>query len=240
MAKDIFPRQKRAFFLVICIVIQLFLSSCDRKRDDSYLRYYQKGEIFLNEKKNLNALEYFNKSIKSNPDYFNSYIMRATAYIELKEYSKASNDLKKVINGDYGDYAIGAANYMMFFVYSKQRMRKKAFAYLDKSLGGKGGFFETNPTFIAKGYMDLYGTSLLKERKFKEAQNVFLKALEYFPNEYQHYTSLAYIEEKYYLNSNKALQYLKKAKELSGGKITQDPKVSFENLKSINSLLMDK
>jgi tetratricopeptide (TPR) repeat protein len=226
---------RKLFLAVSFLAITSFLFfGCDKKNDKAYLNYYKKGEAYLSQKNNIEAVNYFSKSIESNPNFPHSYVLRANAYIELKEYDKAEKDLQKVIHGNYGEYALDAANYMMFFVYSKQQKRENAFKYLDKSLGGKGEFFKTNPTAIARGYMELYGISLLKEKKFKEAQNVSLKALKYFPDEYHHYVSLAYIEEKYYSNSEKALLYLKKAKELSKGEISQDPEVSLKNLKKMN------
>ena len=86
---------------------------------------------------------------------------------------------------------------------------------------------------LAKGYIELYGISLLKEKRFNEAYKVFLKGVEYFPKYYKNYTSLAYIEEKHFANSDKALRFLKKAKKLSNGKIKQDPTIMLERIKKM-------
>ena len=223
----------KKLFLCTLIIFQLLLTGCEKK-EEPYLAYFNKGEDYFYDKNNPKAIEYFDKSIENNNTFPNAYILRANAYTELKEYGKAEKDLQIVINGNYKQYYVDTAYYMMFFVYSKQHNREKAFEYLDKSLSGKGEFFKTNPMSIAKGYMELYEVSLLKDKRFLEAKNVATKALEYFPDEYKHYVSLAYIEEKHHSNSDKALSYLKKAKELSGGEITQDPETSLKNLKKMN------
>ncbi len=74
---------------------------------------------------------------------------------------------------------------------------------------------------------------MLKEKRLEEAYRVFLKGVEYFPEDYSNYTSLAYIEEKHFSNSNKALQFLRKAKKLSNGKIKQDPNIMLERIKKM-------
>jgi|TARA_Y100000389_G_C17469828_1_gene529306 tetratricopeptide (TPR) repeat protein len=217
------------FLYTLILIFQLvILSNCQDAN-----RFYDKGESLLQEGKNKKAVEYFNKSLKQNYKLPESYISRATAYIELGKYSLAEKDLNKVINGSYDQELKDSANYVMFISFAKQKKRAKAFEYLGKSYTSSAKSFKDKYSNLAQGYIELYGTSLLKEKRLEEAYRVFLKGVEYFPEDYSNYTSLAYIEEKHFSNSNKALQFLRKAKKLSNGKIKQDPNIMLERIKKM-------
>ena len=218
----------KLFYIFILALQIVTLSSC---QDGD--KYYDKGQSLLQEGKNKKAVEYFNKSLEENHKIPESYISRATAYIELNKYDLAKKDLDKVINGNYDQSSKDSATYVMFISLAKQQKHEDAFIYLSKSFKSKNQSFKNKYSDLARGYIDLYGTSLLKKKRFDQAYKVFLKGKEYFPNDYKNYTSLAYIEEKHFLNSKKALELLKTAKNLSNGKIKQDPSVMLERIKKM-------
>ena len=231
---------KRVVFSALLVISLLNNAACDSVGDQEYLKYYDKGQKSIDSLKIERAVGYLNKSIELNPNFNKSYLLRASAYIEQGEYEKAEKDLDKVLNGKPSDYDLDAANYIKFSFYSKQKNRQKAFEYLDKAFGAKREFSRIHSNGLAKGYIEFYSESLIKNQNLKEAEKVLLKATDYFSDYYPYYSFLAYIAERYHQDDKMAIFYLEKARELSNGKITQDPKDTLKNIKKTDLTISNK
>ncbi len=216
---------KKAFFITL-VLTQLFVISCN-KSDDEYLTYYKKGQDSLEKKQNLDAVEYFNKAIESNPNHIDSYQSQAFSYIELRKYNEAEKILKIAISKSVDDKQKSSIYYGMFVLYSRQAKFDKAFEYLQKSLDAFRSNKEHNDQ-LSKDFIRLYSEDLISRGEIDKSYNVLLKSSQYYPDEYFSYAGLSYIEEKYYKNKDKAEKYLKKAKELGKDKIVRDQNLSLE------------
>jgi tetratricopeptide (TPR) repeat protein len=212
--------------LLILLVLQLFLIGCEDSAP--HIKLVEKGKSYIYESKDEKALQYFNESIAKNSKYPDAYIYRAYAYIGLKKYDKAKKDLKWVLSKKYNKTATDSANYLMFILHQTQKKYDKAYVYLTKLLDSDEQFIKeskSNSPAIVNSYLEFYGVLLLKKNRFKESRDVFLKRSKYFPDNFQNYFMLAYIEEEHLGNEQKAIEYLRKVKGLKKNK-------EFEEFKS--------
>ncbi len=60
----------------------------------------QEGDSLYNNKDYINAIEYYNQSIKLNPNNVKSIYRRGRSYEEIGKYKKAYDDYMKVITID--------------------------------------------------------------------------------------------------------------------------------------------
>jgi len=125
---------KRAIVgVVIVMLIGLVVGSvgCEQQTEDYNrlgIEQYEKGDY-------SKAIEYYNKTIESDPNYAFAYSNRGLAYAELKEYDKAISDYDKALEIK-PDYAVAYFN--------------RGLAYLNLGPLGWG-----NPEMVQKGIADL-------------------------------------------------------------------------------------
>lgn len=224
----------------ILLIAQILIAGCAGESNNSLIKENNaKGYSLFQQKKNKESIAYFNKSIEIDPNYVETYSLRAMPYIELRDYKKAEKDLKFSISNKDEGYNRSSDYYKMFVLYSRQGKFDQAFDYLKKSLKITRGsflkrFFDNRSKeddILPKHFIRLYGEELIKNGNVDSAHEVFLVSTKYYPNYYFAYSGLAYIEEKHYKNKKKANKYKKKAKKLAEGHLENDSKLSLDLIK---------
>lgn len=85
---------KTAQVAIVLVSVSIISMSCQR---EVFSEVYTDGLIALNEKKYDEALVYLSRAIKLEPDFAETYFLRATAYYEMKNYEKAISDYTSCI-----------------------------------------------------------------------------------------------------------------------------------------------
>lgn len=139
---------KKYFFLFLIII------SCTN--NDA-----QEGDNLYNNKNYINAIEYYNQSIKLNPNNVKSIYRRGRSYEEIGKYKKAYDDYMKVITIDkkytsaYLSIAIyhhRNSDFLLSESYSKKAIKINSDLYLahywlGRSYQNQGNFNEAMKSF---------------------------------------------------------------------------------------------
>ena len=121
----------------------------------------QEGDSFYNNKDYINAIEYYNQSIKLNPNNVKSIYRRGRSYEEIGKYKKAYDDYMKVITIDkkytsaYLSIAIyhhRNSDFLLSESYSKKSIKINSDLYLahywlGRSYQNQGNFNEAMKSF---------------------------------------------------------------------------------------------
>ncbi|MBA4239142.1 MAG: hypothetical protein C0448_00335 [Sphingobacteriaceae bacterium] len=105
-----------------------YLNSAINENPNYYKGYYNRGLLFAQTNRMKNALQDFDKAIALN-QYPKAYIARATAYYELKDFSKAISDAETVLKTDANN---PKANYVLANCYDDLNQLDKALVYYNK------------------------------------------------------------------------------------------------------------
>ena len=129
------------------------------------------------------AKYHFEEAIKQNPNYSDAKTNFAILFAKLKEYSKAKELLKNVIDND-GKNPIAYYNLGLLLSNSYFKDFSLAKQYYEKAI-------ELNPNYI-DAYINL-GIMLSDEnfKDYKEAEKIFKVAIDRFANDYRAYHNLA-------------------------------------------------
>lgn len=166
--------------------------------------YYNRAILFMNEKRNDEAVKDFNRVIELEPGYANSYNGRGVILTGEKRNSEAVSQFNKAIelNPNYAD----AYNNRGFALMNDKRM-DEAMRDFNKAIELKEGY--------AEGYYNR-GTAFVNQGKADEAIRDFTKAIELNPA----YTEAFNNRGSLYVNLGKypeALKDLNRAIELKAG-----------------------
>ncbi len=124
----------------------------------------------LNQKFYSLAIDFCNKTIKKNGNNIISDFILVEAYLNTKEYSKASQVLLRLKNVFSGSYSI---EFFLSQIYTKAGM-------YDEAQESYKILIEKRPDFVMADIA--YGNMLSKQSKWKEAREVFEHALNFLPN----------------------------------------------------------
>ncbi|MDH4128024.1 MAG: tetratricopeptide repeat protein [Spirochaetota bacterium] len=164
-------------------------------------KFYLLGESAFKERKYISALNYYRKSLKSNPYYKEAKIGMGKSFFELKNYEKALKYFKIAESKFKSDFNI------KIWLAKVQVERKKfdsAESYIQKA-------FQLKPRDIDVHI--IYGDIFFERKNYEKAIQHYKEALEISPND-----NLAFLKigrSYLYLEKlPKALSHLQKAEEI--------------------------
>ena len=102
-----------------------YLNATVNENPNYYKGYYNRGLLYAQTNRMKNALQDFDKAISLN-QYPKAYVARATAYYELKDFSKAISDAETVLKKEPNN---PKANYVLANCYDDLNQLDKALAY---------------------------------------------------------------------------------------------------------------
>ncbi len=132
--------------------------------------YYNRGILFMNEKRNEEAIKDFNKVVELKPGYANSYNGRGVIFTNEKRNDEAIKEFNKAIELNRG-YADAYNN--RGFLFMNENRNEEAVKDYNKAI-------ELKP-----GYADAFynrGSVFVGQRRIEEAIKDFNKAVELKPN----------------------------------------------------------
>ncbi|MHA2219527.1 MAG: tetratricopeptide repeat protein [Candidatus Hodarchaeales archaeon] len=165
--------------------------------DDWFLRAYSEAEEGNHEK----AIDYYDKTIKLDPDYVNAYNNRGVSYDELEKYDRAIENFNKAIElkPEKADY------------YSNRGVSYRKLGKYERAIEDYDKAIELNPEEAV--FYNNRGFSFLKLEKYERANEDYDKAIQLDPKDTLVYANLT--ELKIILNEfEEALNILDKAIEL--------------------------
>src|SRR6266542_2100216 len=144
-------------FIIIILTTVFFLTSCDLKSADTYLK--QGHDIGLTGDYK-SAIKMFDKAIQKNPKLKEAFIQRGLCYENIQQDSLAINDYKKLLSFDPNNatafYYIGLCKY-------RQNKFEEAIEYYNKALITKG-ISNPSDTSSPQLVLDLNKNGLLGDR----------------------------------------------------------------------------
>lgn len=105
-----------------------YLNATVNENPNYYKGYYNRGLLYAQTNRMKNALQDFDKAIALN-QYPKAYVARATAYYELKDFSKAISDAETVLKKEPNN---PKANYVLANCYDDLNQLDKALIYYNK------------------------------------------------------------------------------------------------------------
>ena len=133
------------------------------------IAYYNRGNLFMNEKRIDEAIIDFNKAIEMNPNFARAYNNRGSLFMDKKRNDEALNDFNKSIELEPG-YANVYYNRGTLFMNEKRN---------DEAIIDFNRAIELNPNNV-KAYYNR-GTLLMDEKRNDDAINDFNKVIELEP-----------------------------------------------------------
>lgn len=220
------------FFIILTTIFILFfnfkiLVYADSQYKISSENNYELGVKLYNNGEYLEAIDYFEKSIKNDPENGNIYYYLGLCYIELEDFNEALNNFKK------SDILYGKTNinvkYSLGFVYIKLGLLDKALLEFEEVIKQKDNYPDLalkafdwiniikeekssqNLKEISKSIQE--GIEYYKSQEYHKALILFKKAFEKAPN-----SSLIsyYLGSTYYLLAlyNESITYFQKVIEI--------------------------
>ncbi len=179
-----------------------------KKDPNFYLAYHSMGIIELYKRNFKKASQYFEKALKINPAYAESYNYLGIAYKEMGMNSKAEEMFKKVIdNPNYPTRENGFYNLALLKISEKKY--KEALEYINHGL-------KINPSF-AIGY-NLRGQIYAILGENSKARKDYLKAVKIMPENPIFNFNLALFLYKKEKDPDAAITFFEKARALSRDK----------------------
>lgn len=105
-----------------------YLNATVNENPNYYKGYYNRGLLYAQTNRMKNALQDFDKAIALN-QYPKAYVARATAYYELKDFSKAISDAETVLKKEPNN---PKANYVLANCYDDLNQLDKALTYYNE------------------------------------------------------------------------------------------------------------
>jgi len=207
---------------------EILLKQVIKKDQNFYLAYHSLGVIEIYKRNFRKAAHFFEKALKINPSYAESYNYLGIAYKEMGMNEKAEMMFKKVIdNPDYPTRENGYYN--LALIKFTERKYKEALNYITHAL-------KVNPSF-AIGY-NLRGQiySVLNEKE--KARKDYLKAVKIMPENPIFNFNLGLFLYRKEKDPTAAISFFEKAMALSRDK--ELIKLCRKYLKEIDQLKNDR
>ncbi len=87
-------------YLILGVFFSLLLLNLTTVRAETSEEYVHLGNVSGKQEKYKEAIAYYTKALKANPDYADAYYNRGYVYIEIRKYKLAIADLDKAIEID--------------------------------------------------------------------------------------------------------------------------------------------
>ncbi len=129
------------------------------------LAYYNRGLAFMNENKNIQALDDYNKAIELKPNYTAALVNRGNIMRDNNRHAEALNDYNKAIELK-PDFPIAYFNRGILFTKEKRN---------DQAMNDFNKAIELNPEYY-KAFSNR-GNIFFNEKRYKEAISEYSKAI---------------------------------------------------------------
>jgi lipoprotein NlpI len=149
--------------------------------------FYKQAMSFLGQGETRKAIDFFNKALEFDDQYFPAWNNKGVAFIELKDYRQAEECFGMVVKLNPADrMALYNRGYALLMLEEYQKS-VEIFDFFLANISRKNDFFKFGLYLQAKGFyglneydkaVSLLNDALKVDKKFKEAQDLLNQVLE--------------------------------------------------------------